>query len=53
MVQEKDRTPAEVEALREIAQPSLLRNAIPTKSSRAASDCAGRVEATSLYADKV
>ena len=33
MAQEKDLTPAEVEALREIARPSLLRKAIPTKEA--------------------
>ena len=31
MVQEKDLTPAEVEALREIARPSLLRKTISAK----------------------
>jgi hypothetical protein len=36
MVQEKDFTPAEVEALREIARPSLLKKTIPTKGAGAA-----------------
>ncbi len=31
MAQEKDLTPAEVEALREIARPSLLKKTIPAK----------------------